>query len=102
MYPKYYTNMSMLYIIVEGVYLIVIAHHLSLEKRILLCRKNFIPVFVFIRSSSPMVAVAVAAIALLMITNDVSSFEEVGKGKIRDPISTFVAVDTAATEQGKS
>ena len=88
----------MLYIIVEGVYLIVIAHHLSLEKRILLCRKNFIPVFVFIRSSSPMVA----AIALLMITNDVSSFEEVGKGKIRDPISTFVAVDTAATEQGKS
>jgi hypothetical protein len=88
----------MLYIITEGVYLIIIAHHLSLEKRVLLCRKNFIPVFVFIRSSSPMVA----AIALLMITNDVSSFEEVGKGKIRDPISTFVAVDTAATEQGKS
>ena len=98
MYPKYYTNMSMLYIIVEGVYLIVIAHHLSLEKGVLLRRKNFIPVFIFIRSSSPMVA----AIALLMITNDVSSFEEVGKGKIRDPISTFVAVDTAATEQGKS
>ena len=65
--------MSMLYIIVEGVYLIVIAHHLSLEKRVLLCRKNFIPFFVFIRSSSPMVA----AIALLMITNDVSSLEEV-------------------------
>ena len=91
--------MSMLYIMIEGVYMIIIAHHLSLEKRVVLRRKNFIPVFIFIRSSSPMVA----AIALLVITNDVSSFvEEVGKGKIRYPISTFVAVDTAATEQGKS
>ncbi len=88
----------MLYIIVEGVYLIVIAHLLSLERGFLLRTKNFIPVFIFIRSSSPMVA----ATALLMITNDVPSFEEVGKGKIRDPISTFVAVDTAATDQSKS
>ena len=90
----------MLYILVEGVYLIVIAHRLSLERGFLLRTKNFIPVFIFIRSSSPMAMVV--AIALLVITNDVSSFEEVGKGKIRDPISTFVAVDTAATDQGKS
>ena len=90
----------MLYIIVEGVYLIVIAHHLSLEKRILLRRKNFIPVFVFIQSSSTMAMVV--AIASLIITNDVPSFEEVGQGKIRDPVSTFVAVDTAATDQGES
>ncbi len=88
----------MLYIIIEGVYMIIIAHHLSLEKRVILRRKNFIPVFIFIRSSSPMVT----AIALLVIANEVSSFEEVGKGKIRDPISTFGAVDTAATDQGKS
>lgn len=88
----------MLYILVEGVYLIVIAHRLSLERGFLLRTKNFIPVFIFIRSSSPVVT----AIALLMITNDVPSFEEVGKGKIRDPISTFVAVDTAATDQGES
>jgi hypothetical protein len=64
----------MLYIITEGVYMIIIAHHLSLEKGVLLRRKNFIPVFIFIRSSSPMVA----AVALL-ITNDVPSSEEVGK-----------------------